>query len=285
MTLAVFFIAVMNACAKLSSDKHSIIEIVFYRGAISIFLLALWLALTRRFELLKTKRPMAHLGRSTIGTIGVGCVYWAYSLMPMGDVAVLLLTSSLFVTILSVPLLGETVGPWRWSAVVIGFIGAVFVGNPFAHQFNLYAFSVCILAAFMVSLVFIFLSKLGKTESAFTTVFYFSLTSTLVSGVYMIFAGHMPDPKVYWPLFGTGIASLFSLLLKTEAYKHGEASFLSPLDYMNLLWSILFGYMFWGDFPTWSMLLGAALIIGSNILIIWREHVHKQKHLESPLVN
>jgi len=285
MSLAVFFIALMNMCAKLSSDKASIIEIVFYRGLISIVLLGLWLGFTRRFDLLKTKRPMAHLGRSTIGTIGVGFVYWAYSLMPMGDVAVLLLTSSLFVTILSVPLLGETVGSWRWAAVVIGFIGAGFVGNPLGHHFSLYAFSVCIMAAFMVSLVFIFLSKLGRTESAFTTVFYFSLTSTIVSGVYMIFKGHMPDADIYWPLFGTGIASLFSLLLKTEAYKHGEASFLSPLDYMNLFWSILFGFMFWGDLPNWTMLSGAAMIIGSNVLIIWREHVHKQKHLESPLVN
>lgn len=285
MILAVFFIAVMNACAKLSSEKHSIIEVVFYRGFVSMVLLTFWLLFTRRFDLLKTKRPMAHLGRSTIGTIGVGCVYWAYSLMPMGDVAVLLLTSSLFVTMLSIPLLGETVGPWRWAAVVIGFIGAAFVGNPFAHHFSLYAFSVCMMAAFAVSLVFIFLSKLGKTESAFTTVFYFSLTSTFVSGIYMVFKGHMPDPEVYWPLFGTGIASLFSLLLKTEAYKHGEASFLSPLDYMNLLWSILFGFMFWGDVPNWTMMAGAALIIGSNILIIWREHMNKRKHLESPLIN
>lgn len=285
MIAAVFFIAVMNACAKLSSDKHSIVEIVFYRGAISVFFLMLWLVFTRKFELLKTKRPMAHLGRSTIGTVGVGCVYWAYSLMPMGDVAVLLLTSSLFVTMLSVPLLGETVGPWRWAAVVIGFIGAAFVGNPFAHHFSLYAFSVCMMAAFAVSLVFIFLSKLGRTESAFTTVFYFSLTSTVVSGVYMIFKGHAPDPSVYWPLIGTGVASLLSLLLKTEAYKHGEASFLSPLDYMNLLWSIIFGFMFWGDVPTWTMMLGAALIIGSNVLIIWREQIHKRKHMESPLVN
>lgn len=285
MFLAVFFIAVMNACAKLSSDKHSIIEIVFYRGAVSMFFLTLWLVFTRKYELLKTKRPLAHFGRSVIGTIGVACVYWAYSLMPMGDVAVLLLTSSLFVTMLSVPLLGETVGAWRWGAVVIGFIGAGFVGNPFTHDFSLYGFSVALTAAFMVSLVFIFLSKLGKTESAFTTVFYFSLTSTLVSGVYMIFKGHAPDPAVYWPLLGTGVASLASLLLKTEAYKNADASFLSPLDYMNLLWSILFGFMFWGDLPTWTMLGGAALIIGSNALIIWREHVHKQKHLESPLVN
>ena len=284
MVLAVFFIAVMNACAKLSSDKHSIVEIVFYRGAISVFLLSLWLLYTRDLKLLKTKRPMAHLGRSTIGTVGAGFVYWAYSLMPMGDVAVLLLTSSLFVTILSVPLLGETVGPWRWAAVIVGFIGAALVGNPSAAHFSLYAFSVCIAAAFAVSLVFIFLSKLGRTESAFTTVFYFSLTSTIVSGVYMIFKGHAPDPSVYWPLFGTGIASLFSLLLKTEAYKFADASFLSPLDYMNLLWSVLFGFLFWGDLPSWTMMAGAALIIGSNGLIIWREHLHKKKHIESPLI-
>lgn len=285
MIVAVFFIALMNACAKLSSEKHDVIEVVFYRGVVGLLLLTLWMIAMRRFDLLKTKRPAAHLGRSTIGTVGVACVYWAYSLMPMADVSVLLLTSSLFVTMLSIPLLGEQVGPWRWAAVVVGFIGAAIVANPSAHHFSLYGFSVCILAAFMVSLVFIFLRKLGKTESAFTTVFYFSLTSTIVSGIYMIFKGHAPDPEVYWPLFGTGIASLFSLMLKTQAYKYGEASFLSPLDYTNLLWSILFGWMFWRDIPDWQVLIGGLVIIGSNILIIWRERVHHRKHIESPLVN
>ena len=285
MILAVFFISVMNACAKLSSDKHSIIEIVFYRGLISLICLTVWMVTRKDFHLLKTKRPLAHLGRSTIGTVGAAFVYWAYSLMPMGDVAVLLLTSSLFVTILSVPLLGETVGVWRWGAVVIGFIGAAFVGNPFTHHFSLYGFGVAMMAAFTVSMVYIFLSKLGRTESSFTTVFYFSLTSTIVSGLYVIFEGRLPDPDVYLPLIGTGVASLLSLLLKAEAYKFADASFLSPIDYMNLIWSIIFGFMIWGDLPTWSMMIGAALIIGSNILIIWREHIQRRKHIESPLVN
>jgi drug/metabolite transporter (DMT)-like permease len=285
MSLAVFFIAVMNACAKLASAHHGIVEIVFYRGLVSLVLLSGWIVATRRFALLKTRRPLAHLGRSSVGTVGVSCIFWAYSLMPMADVSVLLLTSSLFVTVLSVPLLGETVGKWRWGAVAVGFIGAAIVGNPTTSHFTLYGFSVAIFAAFMVSLVFIFLAKLGKTESAITTVYYFSLVSTLVSGVYMIFAGNWPDARAYLPLFGTGIASMLSLLLKAEAYRHAEASFLSPLDYMNLLWSILLGYMIWQDVPGTSMMAGAALIIGSNVAILWREHVHRKRHLDSPLVN
>lgn len=285
MIVAVFFIAMMNACAKLASERHAIAEIVFYRGIVSVCLLTAWMLVTRRLDLLKTRRPWDHFGRSAIGTVGVGFVYWAYSLMPMADVSVLLLTSSLFVTMLSIPLLGEKVGPWRWAAVVAGFIGAALVANPTTHHFSLFGFSVCIMAAFMISLVFIFLRRLGQTESAFTTVFYFSVTSTVVSGIYMIFKGHAPDPSVYWALFGTGIASLLSLLLKTQAYKYGEASFLSPLDYTNLLWAILFGWMFWDDLPSWQVLCGGLVIISSNILIIWREQVHKKKHIESPLVN
>lgn len=284
MSLAVFFIAAMNTCAKLSSAETSILEVVFYRGIVSLFFLALWLVISGRYDLLKTKRPLAHLGRSTIGTVGVSFCFWAYSLMPLGDVAVLLLTSSLFVTILSVPLLGETVGPWRWAAVVVGFIGAGLVGNPSTAHFSLYAFSVGMAAAFTVSLVYIFLSKLGKTESSFTTVFYFSLTSTFVSGIYVLLKGHVPNPDIILPLIGTGIASMLSLLLKAEAYKFGEASMLSPLDYMNLLWSILFGFLIWHDLPSPTMLSGAALIIGSNILIVWREHIHKRKHIETPLL-
>lgn len=285
MVLAVFFIAVMNACAKASSTDVSIVEIVFYRGVVSLGCLVIYLLITGHFHLLKTKRPMAHLGRSSIGTIGVVFVYWAYSLMPLGNVAVLLLTSSLFVTMFSGPLLGEKVGAWRWAAVAVGFIGAGLVGNPSAAHFSLSAFGVCMMAALTISLVYIFLSKLGKTESSFTTVFYFSLANTVASGIYVLYKGAMPDPSAWFPLIGTGIASLLSLLLKSEAYKYAEASALSPIDYMNLLWSVLFGFLFWGDMPTWTMLAGAALIIGSNILIVWREHIHRQKHIESPLVN
>jgi drug/metabolite transporter (DMT)-like permease len=209
MLIAIFMISIMNLCAKLASPYHDPIEIVFYRGVFGLICLMTWLIFSRRFDLLKTSRPWTHAGRSVIGTIGVTMVFWAYALMPMADVSALLLTSSLFVTALSAILLKERVGVWRWSAVVIGLLGALIVAAPTGMNFNFFGFGVAMGAAITVAFVSIFLRALGKTEHAFTTVFYFVLTGTLASGCYMIFKGTPPDPAAWWALAGTGATAYY----------------------------------------------------------------------------
>lgn len=275
MLTAVFLISLMNAFAKLASDYHTPLEIVFYRGLFGLMAITIWMSITNNFHLLKTDRPRAHLGRSIIGTISVSLVFWSYSLLPMADASAILLTSSFFVAILSGPLLGERLGPWRWGAIIIGLIGAVIVAQPSGDHFNLLGFVVAMCASFTVGTISIFLRSLGKTEHAVTTVFYFTLFGTMATGVYMIFNGHVPSIYAIIPLIGTAICSLVSLLLKTEAYKYGEASSMAPCHYTSILWSTLLGVIFFGDMPTIYVLIGSIIIIASNGFIIWREQVRK----------
>lgn len=277
MLTSVFLIAVMNACAKLASAYHDPIEVVFYRGVIGISIMLSWLVFTGDYHRLYTDRPLAHAGRSLIGTASVCCVFWAYSLLPMSNVTAILLTSSIHVAILSGPLLGERMGPWRWGAVIVGLCGALIVASPSGHDFNLTGTIVAFIASVTISIVTIFLRSMGKTEDAFTTVFYFSLVGTSLSGLYMIFNGHAPSIPALLPLLGTGLASIISLILKTEAYKYGEVNYLAPCQYTAVIWAALLGFLFFGDTPTSNVIIGSSIIVAANLLIMWRENIHKRR--------
>jgi drug/metabolite transporter (DMT)-like permease len=195
--------------------------------------------------------------------------------MPMADVSALLLTSSFFVAILSGPLLGEQLGKWRWGAILIGLFGAVIVASPTGQNFNMLGFIVAMIASFTVAFVSIFLRSLGKTETAFTTVFYFVLFGTLATGIYMIFNGSWPSIQSIWPLLATALASLSSLLLKTEAYKYGEASFMAPCHYTSVIWGAVLGFALFNDTPSVNVIIGSLIIIFANAFIIWRESLQK----------
>lgn len=278
MLLAVILMQLMNAGAKAASAWYVPIEVVFYRGIVSLTLLLAWLFYTRRFELLKTARPLSHLGRSLIGNLSVFLVFWSYALLPMAEAAAFLLTASLMAAALSGPLLGEKVGTGRWVAVGAGFIGAVMVANPSGESASLFGSVIALCGALVSSLIPIFLRSLGKTEHAFTTVFYFVLTGVLVSGVYMVWNGHPPTAIALPILIGTGIASLAGLLVKTTAYQFAEASVLVPCGYTSLIWATLIGWTFWDQIPAPIVIAGASLIIGSNLVLLW----HEKRRAEKP---
>lgn len=192
--------------------------------------------------------------------------------MPMAQASALMLTSGLMLTALSVPLLGEKVGPWRWGAVIAGFIGALIVTQPATNHIPPLAIAVAFSGAVTSALVTIFLRSLGKTEHAFTTVFYFVLMGTVCSGIYMIFKGSITNTMAAWALLlSTGISSLALQFLRTEAYKIAEASLLTPFHYTSIIWGVLFGYLFWNNTPDLTFWTGAALIIAGNLIILWRE--------------
>ena len=279
---ATFLIVTMNAFAKMASAYHTPVEIVFYRGLVAMAMLLAYVLATRRKDVFKTTRPYTHLGRSIVGNCGVILVYWSYSLMPMADVTAFLFTSPLMVTVLSVPLLGEKVGPYRWAAVMTGLIGVMMITQPFGGSFIGAKALIPLGATFFTALVNIFLRTLGKTEDPFTTVFYFLAAGLTITGLYMPFFGHPPHPEAVMALIGTGITSGLQLILKTQAYRLAEASLLSPFAYSSIVWATLFGWLFWGELPTIWVVCGAAVIIASNMTIYYREQYKKRRAASTP---
>lgn len=280
MLAAVALIGVMNASAKITSDNHSPIEIIFYRSAIGLIIIFIWLSLHKNMHRLKTEKPLLHISRALVGTTGMFFMYGAYALLPMADVSALLLTSSLFVGILSGPVLREKVGPWRWGAIIIGLIGAVIVANPTGELFNARGVIAALLAALSGACVSIFLRSMGKTEEPITTTFYVALTGLALTSLYMIFNGHLPTKDSIIPLLILSFAGTLSLVFKARAYQLSEASLLSPCHYTSVLWALLFGFILFSDVPTPMVLLGSLIIILSNAIILWHEQGQKHKKAE-----
>ena len=220
---------------------------------------------------------MVHLFRGTIGTIGVVLGAWALSIMPLAETTVLLFTSPLFTVLLSYPVLGERVGKYRLSAVAIGFLGVVIVANPISEtgmHIPLLGLIVGLGWGFSSGLVDVWLRKMGKTENANTTTFYFMLFGTLTTALHWPFAtvqlGAFSSITL-WIILGLGVTGLIAQLAKTHSYRLGEAAVIAPMMYTMIIWSMLFDYLFWDKIPTLNVILGASLIIACNIFILYRE--------------
>jgi drug/metabolite transporter (DMT)-like permease len=128
--LATLCIVLMNACAKVSSVAHGPVEMVFYRGVVALGLLVPYMLATHPVSVFKTRRIGAHLYRAAVGNVGVGLVFWAYSLLPMANATALLFAAPLFVAALSPLLLKERVDGGRWMAVAAGFGGILTIARP-----------------------------------------------------------------------------------------------------------------------------------------------------------
>lgn len=277
MMVAVALIAVMNMFGKLITDYHDPIEKVFYRGLVALTLILSIICVTRNWGAFKTERPYGQLARGIVGTCGLCLVFWAYSVMPMTEVVALMFTGGFMTLLISPFLLGEKVGPYRWAAVAVGFLGAIIIARPEAENFNAEGVFASLAAAFVGgALVAIFLRSLGRTDSAITTVFYFLLIGTLSTFPYVLMYGSWIHPEALYSIIGMGLAGGISLLVKTEAYRHAEASLLSPVHYTAIVWAVLFDLLIWGYIPPLQTTFGAGIIIFANLFILWREQ--KKKH-------
>lgn len=268
---AMFMFTLMNAFAKYLSTDYSIIDIVFYRNVVAcIPFLAVALLFGRRKMLVIQSKPAFVGFRAVLGTVTLGVTFAAYSVMPMAETSALLFTASLFLPVLGVLFLGETVGPYRWSAVVIGFVGVALMARP-GGDINMLGVILALSAAFLQANMGVLLRHLGGHENPETISFYFFVVGALVSGLAMPFLGQLPSLSSI-PLFlGVGLAGAAAQMLYAIALKNAPAAVVAVFNYTTIIWAMLFGWLIWNEWPVSIVLIGAGVIIASSLLIAWRE--------------
>jgi drug/metabolite transporter (DMT)-like permease len=268
---AYFMFSVMVLFAKLLSVNHSVVEIAFYRNLIgSVPFLLVVFAFGRRDILVLRTRPVLVGFRAILGSISLVVTFWAFSLMPLADTTALLFASSLFIPVLGVVFLKEFVGPYRWSAVIIGFAGVVIMARPTGTVYVL-GISVALCAAFLHAVLQIILRYLGRFESPETISFYFFIIGTIVTALALPFVAVTPvTSEIPW-LFGVGLSGAAAQWLLSVAYKNAPAAVVTVFNYTSIIWATLFGWMIWNEWPLPAVIAGAAIVIASNILIVWRE--------------
>lgn len=271
---AIAGLATMSALIKLAS-QHGIhlFEIMFWRQFLTLpLILGYVLATTGSIKALATKRPGTQILRGIYGTVGMVLNFGAVILLPLAEATTINFTVPIWAVLLSIVLLKERVGVWRWSAVLLGFLGILVIAQPGGGHFPLYGALVALGGAFMIALISIQVADLNRTDKPLTIVFYFACVTTPITALALPFVMTAHDSTGWLLLLGIGLSGAIGQLLLTAALRFGKVASVIVMDYSGLFWATLYGWWLFDMLPPASTWLGAPLIVIAGLVIAWREH-------------
>ena len=268
---AILAFACMNALAKGMALQYPIIMVVWARYLSQTVLTVL--VFNRNLKtIVKTKRVKIHLFRSALLFGATIFIFAGFANLSLAATMAIFQTAPLLVVILSVFFLGEVVGVKRWLGVVVGFVGALIIIQPGTETF-LVASIFPLLSALCYAGYAVSTRHLGTEEDPRTNFFYTGLVGTIVSTIILFpyFQKIELVDIVYFTLLGTlGGLGHYCLIL---ALRRSEASLLAPFSYFDLIFSACLGMIFFTEYPTQSLILGATTIVGAGIYTWYRERV------------
>lgn len=270
--LGVVGFALMAALIKLASERGMhLAEIIFWRQLVSVPLIAGWALWAGGLHLLGTRRPRAHLVRSLYGMAGMLCNFGAVILLPLAEAQTINFSAPIFAVILSVLLLRESVGVWRWSAVLAGFAGIVVIARPGNSDIAWQGALVALGGAFMIALISIQIRDLGRTEKPYVIVFWFALTSVVLAAPLLPFTMKAHGWKDWLLLLAIGLTGTWGQMLITMALRYGKVASVIVMDYSAIVWATLLGWLLFSELPPATTFIGAPIVIVAGLIIAWRE--------------
>ena len=274
MLLAVAFFALMDAGLKELAGSYPPMQVAALRGAASLpFVLAWVLATSGLRPLLKVRWPL-HLLRGGIGIGMMATFAYALQTLPLTTAYSVFFVAPLLITALSVPLLGEKVGPRRWTAIGIGLLGVLVLLRPRGDGLMSWAAFAVLLAAAGYAVSAITVRILARTDSTASMMVWLLVFLATGAGA-LAWPSWVPiAPGDGWVILGVGLAGALGQYAITEAFRTGEASLLAPLEYTALVWGVLLDVSLWGVLPDSITWLGAAIIVASGLYLLRRERVH-----------
>ena len=275
----------MSSLVRVAGSDVPVGQVVFCRSLFALIPLFAILAWRGEIgEALRVNSFSGHMKRGAIGAFGMLCGFTALSLLPLADAVAIGYAAPLMVVPLAVLMLGETVRIYRWTAVAIGFCGVIVILWPYlgtgtsdrAAIGAWFALAGAVCAAFATIQV----RRLLSTETTASIVFLFMTLSTLLSLTSLPLGSVIPWLGVWiWPTPGQmatlvtiGILGGLGQICLTESYRRADASLVAPFEYFSMIWAVLFGYLLFADLPGPSVLIGGAIVVGSGLFVIWREH-------------
>ncbi|MEX2616238.1 MAG: DMT family transporter [Alphaproteobacteria bacterium] len=277
MCLAVALMPVMNTIAKMLATEYPLQQVVWARFA-GHFLIMLLLFMPRRgWRVFVTTRPLVQFARSVTMFASNGCYIVALSLIPLATASSVSFTAPLIVTALSMPLLGERVGPRRWAAVLVGFAGALIIIRPDGASIATGEMLVLV-SATSFAFYQILTRKLVAVDAPDTLILYTALAGTLITSAVVPFYFEAPREWLHalgFVLLG-GIGGAVQYLV-IKALQYAPAAITAPFAYGQLIGATVLGYFFFGDFPDSWTWVGAAIIVASGVYVAYRERVRAQE--------
>ncbi len=292
---AVTAFSINDVLVKFLAADYPLYQLMFVRSTVGmLFIVSVILPLTGPPSILLTKRLGLHLIRGGCVVFANFCFFLGLASLPLADAVALFFISPLIISVLSVLVLGETVGPRRWAAIFVGLVGVVIVIRPGTSAFQV-ASLLPLAAAFGYATLHILTRRMGGTENATAMAFYIQVTFFFVactSGLafgdgkfdnfehaslnFLFTAWVWPSLPDFMLMCGLGITSACGGYLISQAYSRSEAALIAPFEYVMLPLAVFWGLTIFDEWPDPAAWAGIALILTSGLVLIWREAVSRR---------
>lgn len=266
-SFAYFLFSSQDAVIKLLVEQFAVWQILFFRSATVILGCVAAAGPSVVAEARRSPILVPMLGRSLLILAAWLCFYSAAKYLQLAELTTIYFAAPVIVTVLSVLLLGETVPPLRWVAVLTGFAG-VFVACDPANLGLSWPIALVLIAALLWAVSIALLRKIALQEKSVIQIVLNNAFFLVFAGVPMALTWRIPSPADFVMLLGVGLLGGFAQLALFEGMKRAAASVIASFEYMALIWAFLFGYLIWSDVPRQEVFVGAALIMGAGLLIV-----------------
>lgn len=264
--------AVMLVLAKLGGQLGvGVFETMFWRQFVPMLGLLAWLVANGQVHRLRTRRPGLHAARGLVGTANMFLALSVIRLMPLAEATVLGFTTPVFAVILSYFVLKERVGYWRLAAVALGLAGVLVIAGPDHAHVNPLGLAAGLASAMGSAIIAIQVRQMALTEEPITVVFWFSATGTVLLLPLLVIYGGAHTLAQWLTLVGVGVSGLAGQWLMTASLRFGTVSSVVVMDYVQLGWATLWGWLVFAQLPPIATWLGSPLIIAAGLIIVWRE--------------
>jgi len=244
------------------------------------FALVLALSLWLRPRLVGAAWPV-HLGRTLCGWAGVTCLFAAAAAMPLAEATAISFLSPLATMLLAIPLLGERVGPVRWSAAAMALLGALVLIRPGSEAYQPAAL-IALAAAAFIGMESILVKRLSDREPPLRILLINNAIGALIAVVAAAFVWRAPSPAQWTMLATLGFSMLGAQALFIQALRAADASYVVPFFYTTLVFAALYDLALFGDRPDRLSLLGIAIIVAGAMLLAWRERRLREARSAEP---
>ena len=273
MLLAVGMFSLMDAGLKLLTPHYPAAQVAALRGMASVPFVLVWVLATVGVKALVRIRWPLHLLRGVLSVTMMIAFVYALRGMPLATAYTIFFVAPLLITALSVPFLGERVGPRRWTAIVVGLVGVLVVLRPTGEGVLSLAGLAVLGAAVGYAVSAITVRELSRTDSTQAMVFWMVTMLSVGAGL-LAWPEWVPVRGEHaWLILGVGAAGAVGQYAITEAFSRGEASVIAPFEYTALAWGVGLDLALWGVLPDAVPWIGAAIIVGSGLYLIRRERL------------
>jgi drug/metabolite transporter (DMT)-like permease len=261
------------AVRELVNRDYPLAEVLLFRYVFASVVFIVILLSSAGLSALATRRPLDHAIRSVSGVVSLTLFFFAITRIPIADATAIAYAAPIFITLLSIFLLGEVIGLRRWAAVIVGFVGVLLITRPQADSLDVGVLA-ALGSAVAGAMVAIWLRKLSSSEKSVAIGIYYNVFGSLVCLGWVWLSGWLTPRGVdAWLFIGFGLGCGLQQWLLTVSFRYAEASLLAPFEYLAMVFAAIIGFVFWGEIPTLTTWIGGAIIAASGLFIFKRRRL------------